>query len=182
MDNNRSVVFILLVALCTVVTLPFAQQAYAALPVRIMIPIAAREPAVVVSDFWSDLERQTVAEVNRRRQANGCGSLTLNRELSVAAKRHSKDMATKNFFSHTGSDGSTFVQRIRDAGYVPYKQIAENLAAGYATPQSVVQGWMDSAGHRANMLNCAYRDIGVGLEINPNSQYRYYWTTTFGVK
>jgi uncharacterized protein YkwD len=162
---------------CSFIAAQSPPPAHAALAHRILVPIVARDAAF--GDFWSDTERQTVAEINRRRQANGCRAATLNRELSVAAKRHSKDMASKNFLSHTGSDGSSPFQRIQQAGY-RYSKAGEIIAAGYTTPESVVQGWMNSPGHKAIMLDCDYQDIGIGLEFNRNTSWRYFWTVTFG--
>jgi uncharacterized protein YkwD len=149
---------------------------------RILVPIAARN--AVFGDFWSDMERQAIAEINRHRQANGCRATTLNRQLSVAATRHSNDMAAHDMLSHTGSDGSTTAARIRQAGYTPYKKIGETVAAGYPTPQAVVEGWMNSPAHRAILLDCQYQDIGIGLAINPNTKsgWHHFWTATFGLR
>lgn len=156
-------------------------QTQAATTTRIMLPIVMMPVSTTPppDSFWSDMEYKAVAEINRRRQEKGCRAVTLNRELSVAAKRHSKDMADNNFMSHTGSDGSTPFQRIKAAGY-SYHKAGEIVAAGYTTPEAVVQGWYNSPGHNAIMLDCAYQDIGIGLAINPNTSWRYFWTATFG--
>ncbi len=145
---------------------------------RIWIPVAAH--GALYRELWSQIERDTVAEINRRRQAHGCPAVVFNQALTLAAERHSKDMATNNFFSHTGSDGSTFSQRIVQAGYSPYQKIGEILAAGYSSPKAVVDGWMNSPGHRAIMLDCIYDDIGISLETRSGTTYHYYWTATFG--
>jgi uncharacterized protein YkwD len=86
-------------------------------------------------------------------------------------------MVTKNFFDHTGSDGSNFVQRESAAGYTTGAS-AENIAWGYRTPQEVVTGWMNSAGHRANILNCSSIAVGVGVAYA--SDGAIYWTQNFG--
>ncbi len=91
-------------------------------------------------------------------------------------------MAINDFFDHTGSDGSSPGDRIHEAGY-QYSRAAENVAAGYTTPEAVVDGWMQSSGHRDNILNCALQDIGVGyyyLENDTgNVNYKHYWTQVF---
>jgi uncharacterized protein YkwD len=198
---NRFALFLALV--CVVVVQP-ALYVRAAAQYRVMIPAVATRPTpaptptptptptprptptptppAAPADRYTALERETVDKINARRRAAGCGGVTLNAQLTTAAERHSRDMATNNFFSHTGSDGSTFDQRIRAAGYTPSQKIGEILAAGYTTADAVVQGWYDSPGHKAIMLDCQYREIGISLEIKDGTQYRYYWTATFGLK
>jgi uncharacterized protein YkwD len=92
-------------------------------------------------------------------------------------------MADNDIFDHTGSDGRSPFQRMRDAGY-NYRRAAENLAAGVKTPAEVVGLWMDSPGHRANILNCALRETGVGYVVDPNDRLNYgtYWVQTFGTR
>ncbi len=89
-------------------------------------------------------------------------------------------MAANNYFSHTGLDGTTFAARIKSTGY-RYRRAAENIAAGHTTPDDVVAAWMSSPGHRANILDCRLRDIGVGLGNNPASVYGSYWVQDFGL-
>lgn len=89
-------------------------------------------------------------------------------------------MVTHNFFSHTGSDGSTLGTRATAAGYV-WSSLGENIAAGQATVTEVVDGWMKSDGHCANLMNPGYRDIGVACVAGSSSNtYRTYWTQDFG--
>jgi uncharacterized protein YkwD len=87
-------------------------------------------------------------------------------------------MVTKAFFSHTGSDGSDFVAREIGAGYPASGPSAENIAWGYRTPQEVVTGWMNSPGHRANILNCSSVAVGVGMIRAADGSP--YWTQDFG--
>jgi uncharacterized protein YkwD len=109
----------------------------------------------------------------------GCPALTIDADLVKAAQAHSADMAQRNYFSHSGLDGSSFVDRIRAAGFSGSPG-GENIAAGYPTPSMVMAGWMDSSGHRANILNCAFRTIGVGYAEDASSKYNQYWTQDFG--
>ncbi|SFR28218.1 Uncharacterized conserved protein YkwD, contains CAP (CSP/antigen 5/PR1) domain [Lentzea waywayandensis] len=128
------------------------------------------------------VQEDVIARTNAERAKAGCPALRQNAALSTAAQRHSADMATKNFMSHTGSDGSTMVIRIERAGYTRWTRAAENVAAGHATAADVVRGWMNSSGHRANILNCALRDIGVGHQYRQNTRYGHYWTQDFGTR
>ncbi|MFE0510039.1 CAP domain-containing protein [Streptomyces sp. NPDC058964] len=122
----------------------------------------------------SGVVARIVELVNAERGKAGCSPLTLNATLSKAAQAHSEDMALHQNMSHTGSNGSSPGDRITDAGY-SWSAYGENVAYGYATPEDVMAGWMASPGHRENILNCTFKEIGVGL-AQPNS----YWTQDFG--
>lgn len=117
---------------------------------------------------------RVVELVNAERAKVGCSPVQLNSTLSKAAQDHSADMAAHNTMSHTGSDGSDPGSRITAAGY-QWSAYGENVAYGYSTPEQVMAGWMDSPGHRENILNCSFKEIGVGL-AQPGS----YWTQDFG--
>lgn len=125
----------------------------------------------------SPTSRQVVALVDVERSRAGCGPVTANAALQSAAQGHSDEMATRGYFSHTSPDGSTFAGRIRAAGYRG-GAIAENIAAGQTSAEDVMSAWMASPGHRANILNCTYRDIGVGYATG--GSYGTYWTQAFG--
>ena len=126
-------------------------------------------------------EIELINLVNQERNKNGLSSLTNVDSLNSAARRHSQDMAENNFMSHTGSDGSSPWDRMRDAGYY-LTTGAENVAAGYSTPAAVFSGWMNSSGHRANILNPSLCDIGVGYAYSSQSDYGHYWTLDFGCR
>ncbi|MGW7367888.1 CAP domain-containing protein [Streptomyces sp. NPDC054841] len=117
---------------------------------------------------------RVVALVNSERSKAGCSPLTVNAKLTKAAQDHSADMAAHKNMSHTGSDGSNPGTRITRAGY-NWSTYGENVAYGYETPESVMAGWMSSPGHKANILNCEFKEIGVGL-----AQPNHYWTQDFG--
>jgi uncharacterized protein YkwD len=91
-------------------------------------------------------------------------------------------MADGNFFSHTGWDGSTMVGRVQATGYADWSFLAENLAAGYRTPEQAVAAWMNSAGHRANILSTRTREIGVGQGFSASSTYKIYWVADLGAQ
>ena len=118
-------------------------------------------------------EQQVVDLVNEIRRQNGLNELTLNWELSRVARYKSQDMCDNKYFSHTSPTyGSPFTM-IKNFG-LTYRTAGENIAMGYNTPQAVVDGWMNSSGHRANILNSSFTQIGVGYVANGN-----YWTQMF---
>lgn len=125
---------------------------------------------------------QVLALINTERAANGCPPLMRNDLLTVVAYGHSEDMALQDYVAHDGSDGSKFSDRIVAAGYI-FSQAAENIAAGTNNPEQLLQLWMESEGHRANILNCALSETGVGyyrLENDTgNVNYTHYWTQVF---
>lgn len=125
----------------------------------------------------SGVAAQVLTLVNAERAKAGCGALATSSALQRAAQGHSADMAANDYFSHTSQDGRTFADRIRAAGYTG-GAIAENIAAGQATATAVMTSWMNSPGHRANILNCAYRYLGVGYA--KGGTYGTYWTQDFG--
>ncbi len=100
--------------------------------------------------------------------------------LTQAAQAHSLDMQANNFFSHTGFNGSTLTQRINATGYA-WSAIAENIAAGQATMNGVVDGWMASDGHCANLMNPNLVDMGlVCVSGAAGNMYSTYWTMDLG--
>jgi uncharacterized protein YkwD len=125
----------------------------------------------------SGVASQVLALVNDQRARAGCGAVSSSSTLGRAAQSHSADMAANDYFSHTSQDGRSFSDRIRTAGYGG-GAIAENIAAGQATASAVMKSWMNSPGHRANILNCSYRHLGVGYA--KGGSYGHYWTQDFG--
>src|SRR3954449_699245 len=107
--------------------------------------------------------------VNQERTSRGLRPLKSNRHLSKAAGAHARDMCVRGYFSHDSANGATFVDRIRKAGYVParaFPSLGEDLAWGsgsLGTPREIVQSWMNSPGHRANILDGAFREAGMGV-------------------
>ena len=118
---------------------------------------------------------EVVTLTNAERQKAGCPPLSNNRTLRRVATAHSEDMAERDFFSHTNPDGQDPGDRAAAAGYDGYA--GENIAMGYPSAEAVVEGWMDSSGHRANILNCSSTEIGVGVADSPRGLY---WTQMFG--
>ena len=136
----------------------------------------------------SAIDQSMLEAVNAARaQARLCGlnsmpsvpAVAWNCTLASVSVGHSSDMASNNFFSHTGSNGLSMVNRIENANY-EYRSIGENIAAGQATVESVMSGWLESPGHCENIMSANYTELGAGRSINDNSQYRIYWTQNFG--
>lgn len=154
------------------------RDAMPATSVAVYLPFVTAPGATGNSDVntLSPLAQQVVDLTNRYRAVAGCAPLRISPQLTIAASIHSQDMVTNNFFSHTGSDGSSPWDRIRRTGY-SYSIAAENIAAGYRTAEDVVQGWYGSEGHRRNMLNCNLREIGVAYA--DGGSFGRYWTQVF---
>ncbi len=125
-------------------------------------------------------EAEVVRLVNQERVEAGCAVLNVDARLTRAARAHSRDMAANGFFSHTNRQGKGPSQRVSDAGY-RWRMTGENIASGQPTAAAVMSAWMNSPGHRRNILNCGYRDIGVGLAFRDTSGRRVpFWTQNFG--
>ncbi|MFC5286388.1 CAP domain-containing protein [Actinokineospora guangxiensis] len=124
----------------------------------------------------ADNESAVLALVNTERADSGCGPVRWNADLADAARAHSVDMAEQDYFDHTSLDGRSPFDRMRAHGYD--SPGGENIAAGQRTPESVMESWMTSPGHRANILNCDYTTLGVG--IGKGGSYGVYWTQNFG--
>ena len=121
---------------------------------------------------------QLLSLINAERQKVGAPPLRINLKLTQAGLRQSQDMAIHNFFSHTGSNGSGFSDRISAAGY-NWSAAAENIAAGQSTPTAVFQSWLNSPPHKQNMLNAQYTEVGFGYAYNSQSTYQTYWPADF---
>lgn len=108
--------------------------------------------------------REVVRLVNVERAGHGCPPVRRNAALEKAAQRHADDMATRGFFDHTNPDGADPGARIIAAGY-SWSSYGENIAVGQATPAAVMRAWMNSPGHRRNILECRSAEIGVGIRF-----------------
>jgi uncharacterized protein YkwD len=120
---------------------------------------------------------QVLSQTNAARAAAGCAALTIDARLASAAQAHSADMATNNYFAHDSRDGRTAFDRMTAAGY-RFSTAGENIALGYRTATDVMNGWLNSAGHRANILNCSFTNIGIGYAVSSSGSP--YWTQDFG--
>jgi hypothetical protein len=142
-----------------------------------LLMVLAAAPAAFAYD---NEELAFLTLINNYRASNGLPSLTMSNSLYNSSEDHSWDMAARNFFSHTGSNGSSPWDRIRAAGYTYNTYLGENIAAGYVDAQSVFTAWRNSPSHNANMLSANFNAIGVGRVYGSGSTYGWYWTTDFG--
>jgi len=123
-----------------------------------------------------EYEAEVVRLVNKERTSRGLSPLTHNWELSRVARYKSQDMRDRKYFSHTSPTYGSPFEMMKSFG-ISYRTAGENIARGYSTPRAVVDGWMNSAGHRANILNSSFKEIGVGYVPEGN-----YWTQMFIAK
>lgn len=151
------------------------------LSILLMVPTMAWATATPSAD-----EVEFVRLLNEYRAANGAGPLLISDALSLAAYKHNRDMATYKFFSHTTVNSNYFPvgsqpwDRMRAVGYNYNTTMAENLAGGYPTAAEAFKAWKNSAGHNRNMLDPAFKVIGVSLYFVADTAYGYFWTTDFG--
>ncbi|WP_346235801.1 CAP domain-containing protein [Lysinibacillus telephonicus] len=133
----------------------------------------AKTPSTNVSQSVSEFEKQVVDLTNAERAKAGLKPLQISNPLMNVAQAKSEDMAKNNYFSHTSPTYGSPFDQIKAAG-ISYRSAGENIAQGQRTPEEVVQAWMNSEGHRANILNGNYTHIGVGYVADGN-----YWTQQF---
>lgn len=164
----------LLIAFLTFARLPAAAALDEPAPGQATAPLAPGAQAQA-----GDFIQRVLDLTNQQRAQAGLPPLTLDPALNSSALAHSQDMASHNFFSHTGSDGSSVDQRIRAAGYSPLWAWGENIAAGQPSPEEVVNAWMNSPSHRANILSPYYHEIGVAYVYAAGTTYLHYWTQDF---
>lgn len=126
-----------------------------------------------VDSSVTNFEQEVIRLVNEIRVENGLKPLSHHWELSRVARYKSQDMKDNRYFSHTSPTYGSPFQMIKNFG-ISYRRAGENIARGYATPAAVVDGWMNSSGHRANILSSGYTHIGVGYVAQG-----HYWTQMF---
>ncbi|MDP2659617.1 MAG: CAP domain-containing protein [Dehalococcoidia bacterium] len=121
---------------------------------------------------------------NAARAAHSLAPVSLDRGLTLAAEEYSQAMAERDWFSHAGPDGSTIDLRIQAAGYRGWTYLGENLARGYGPmdPSDIVDGWMNSAAHRDNILSSNLREIGVGCYVRSDPDLRFWCVQDFGAR
>lgn len=153
---------------------------------------AASAPATSIGSTCSlpDFRASLLARINQvRARGADCGAdgvfgaaapLAWNDKLTLAAEGHSQDMAAKNYFSHTSADGRTLADRINASGYA-WSSVGENIAAGYAGVNAVMDGWIASPGHCANLMNAGFVEVGVVCVPGiAGDTYSTYWTMDLG--
>ena len=152
--------------------LPSPRSRLLVLVVAIMLVVAWCVPAAASTP---EEVQEVTRLINIERTGRGLRPLSIEARLVIAAQQHSDDMATHNFFSHTGSDGRDLWQRLLDVGYSA--QLAgEAIAGGQSSPADVVSGWMNSDGHRMLLLHPDVAHLGVGHAYNAGATFKHYWT------
>jgi uncharacterized protein YkwD len=143
-------------------------------------PIAASRTAITAASaspgVQAPVQQQVLALVNRNRRSAGCDPITLDRRLVEAANRHASDMARRDYFDHASPRGDKAGDRVTDAGYV-WSRYGENIAKGQDSPHEVMTDWMNSPGHRENILDCRLDQMGVGLALAADRTP--YWVQDF---
>jgi uncharacterized protein YkwD len=130
-------------------------------------------------DINRSFESEVIQLINQERGKEGLAPLSEQSQLTQAARLHSQDMACNQFFSHLSPENGDVADRVTAQGY-QYSAIGENIAGGYSSPASVVEGWMNSTGHRANIMSGTYTQVGVGYVYLAGSKLGTYWTLLVG--
>ncbi|MFG2331652.1 CAP domain-containing protein [Streptomyces sp. NPDC048604] len=138
-------------------------------------PPARTEPGLGTPERYAE---QLVALVNAERLRAGCDPLRSSGPLRAAAQGHADDMAARGYYEHRDPDGSDGGDRITAAGY-DWRAWGENIHRGPKTPATAMRDWMDSAAHRRNIVNCSFKDLGVGVNLRANGPW---WVQVFGAK
>lgn len=132
-----------------------------------------------LADLAAVRERM-LAAVNAERRKAGLAPLTLEEKLSWAAQKHAEDMLARSYYAHASPEGTSPLARALTAGY-PSRRVGENIATGHFSVEEVVDAWMHSSGHRRNILDGAFTQIGVGLAVGRfEDRYRLLWVQEFG--
>ncbi|MGK5678753.1 CAP domain-containing protein [Actinoplanes sp. URMC 104] len=138
----------------------------AMIPATLLVVVAFASSAQAAVTGTAKMQADVVTYTNQQRAAHGCKAVVASPSLTRAAVGHSTYMARSGKFSHTGASNSSFAYRIKQAGYA--RPLSENIAYGYRTGADVVKAWMASPGHRANILNCTAKAVGVGVVYAAN--------------
>lgn len=154
------------------------------------LPLIATAPQVVDSCDWpippqptdsEQVELDTLAAINAQRADHGLPPVSRSLSLTRIARFHSNDMTANRFFSHDGSAGESFFERMGWICDEDYERSGEIIGANSAgSIEWMIELWMDSPGHRAIILGAGYTHAGVGYAYDPDTQYGHYWTVDFG--
>lgn len=189
MRAQRLTVAVVAAAVTGLAPVPVMATAAPAMP---QSPLVASPGSLQLSGVAKQRRRAFEAEVLRltnraRTRSQNCGRegvmpkaapLKANTKLTVAARRHARDMAANSYFSHTSRNGQDAGDRISAAGF-RWSWWGENIAAGYGSPRAVVTGWLESDGHCANLMSRHFTHLGVGYARDADSDYGSYWVQNF---
>ena len=162
-------------ALCLTLGLSLDLGAGATVPAQAAVSTTPGVPARLL--VQRSLENRVLALTNKQRRQHGCARLRNSPALRKAARSHTVSMALAGTMSHQLPGEAVFSRRITQAGYRPWRRVAENVARGFGSPEDVVAAWLDSPGHRRNILDCRLRELGVGVVLQDG---QLWWTQDFG--
>lgn len=137
---------------------------------------SSSSPVSAASGTYAEFQNQVVQLVNQERTSRGLKALSVDSALTQTATLKSQDMAKLGYFDHTSPTYGSPFDMMKQFG-ISYRTAGENIAMGQTSPQQVMSAWMNSEGHRANILNSSFTKIGVGIARNSSGQY--YWTQQF---
>lgn len=132
------------------------------------------------SQTYSEVIQSVLDLTNQERARYDLPPLRMNVRLAAAADWMARDMAANSYVGHTDSTGRGIAKRVPSFGYTNYTVLRENLAGGHESPEEVVAAWMNSPGHRANILCERCQEIGISFYYDPTSKHRRYWVQEFG--
>jgi uncharacterized protein YkwD len=127
----------------------------------------------------SALQAEVLGNLNAEREAKGLAPVRLSAKLTKAAQGHACDNADRRSISHTSSDGGTLKTRLRKVGY-SFRTAAENTGRGFGSGARAVDWWMNSPGHRANILLRKVRDVGIGIAVSRAPDSKLHWVLVVG--
>ncbi|OYT16758.1 MAG: secretion protein [Bacteroidetes bacterium 4572_77] len=160
--------------------LPFFINAFA------QKPASGKEKVSAINEKW---EEEVLQFTNLEREKRGLKPLQWNKQLTFASRYHAKDMAVNNYFDHDsfyrtkkGSLKHVCGTFDRMEAFINFNAMGENISAGRNSAKATVKAWMDSKGHRENILNKDFTEIGVGYYYLEDSEYGHYWVQNFGGK
>jgi uncharacterized protein YkwD len=188
--DDRAIVNVLANNYCRIVTDPSFTEIGIRQRGRDVWMVVATPLNLPSSKDAKSVERDVLRLVNQARsEPRKCGrtsykaapALQLSAMLNRAALIHAQDMARHSHFEHEGTDGSTPAERITRVGY-RWRNVAENIAAGAPTAESVVAGWLKSPGHCANIMGADYREMGIAYALEPKSEAGIYWAQEFATQ
>ncbi len=154
--------------LCLVLCLAWLASDDLATPAKAeaTVPVAS---AVSTTATAASIEEQVFAAINRFREENHLVPLSMAKDLAGVARRHSQDMAARDYFNHVSPDGTTMRKRVVGFGITNWNRLAENLAMNYGHPDPAsvaVKGWLNSSGHRQNILDQDLTETGIGVAVD----------------
>ncbi|MFI9815165.1 CAP domain-containing protein [Saccharothrix variisporea] len=150
---------------------------------RAVVACAAASVLALVTAYRSDAQPaaevsaadRVVELVNAERANAGCGAVAVDGRAQSAAQSHADDMAARDYYDHVSPEGRDAGDRLDAAGY-PWHRVAENIHKGPSSPEDAMRDWMNSPAHRANILDCELRDLGVGVNSGGSGPF---WVQVF---